>query len=178
MKLKYGSNNPAWKGGKINSRGYIMLRIPEHHRARKNGYVLEHIVVMENILDRQLKDNECIHHINGIRSDNRPENLRLFSSNSEHHKPGNHPSRKHYCKCGQPSKGYGLCARHLAQFKRTGRTWDFENKLIRKNRPKFCHCGQPVKCRDLCSRHYQQWRKDKIGTNIKAGYMLEIVDSS
>jgi len=56
-----------------------MLRTPEHPRAGKGNYVFEHIVVMEQILGRYLLPAETVHHRNGIRDDNRPENLELWT---------------------------------------------------------------------------------------------------
>lgn len=72
--------NLNWKGGKIRHHAnYIMIRIPNHPRAKRNGgYVFEHILVMENLLDKYLEVGETVHHLNGVRDDNRPENLELW----------------------------------------------------------------------------------------------------
>lgn len=50
-----------------------------------NGrYVPEHYVVMEKIIGHPVKKGERIHHRNGIKDDNRPDNLYLCASESEH----------------------------------------------------------------------------------------------
>lgn len=75
------------KGGighkKYRSDGYITIYFPDHPRSTKEGYILEHVLVAECILGRWLKDNECVHHINGKRNDNRKENL-VVMTKSEH----------------------------------------------------------------------------------------------
>ena len=74
----------AWNGGKIIYNGYIFILKPEHPRSNKKGYVKRADLVMEDILKRPLKQGELVHHINHIKTDDRPKNLKLFSSNSNH----------------------------------------------------------------------------------------------
>ena len=73
-----GSDGPNWKGGKRTSKnGYIMIYIG---RGKGRGkYQFEHILIMEQYLNRKLLKHETIHHKNGIKKDNRIENLELWS---------------------------------------------------------------------------------------------------
>jgi hypothetical protein len=72
------SANGHWKGGRTRHKaGYVMVRVPDHPRARRGQYVFEHILVMEDMLGRHLLPEESVHHRNGVRDDNRPENLEL-----------------------------------------------------------------------------------------------------
>jgi HNH endonuclease len=60
--------------------GYARIRMPEHSRADKAGMVLEHIPIFEASLGRQVdwQFGETVHHKNGVKDDNRPENLELW----------------------------------------------------------------------------------------------------
>jgi hypothetical protein len=55
-----------------------MLLVPDHPRAGSSPYVFEHILVTEQMLGRFLLPDETVHHKNGVRHDNRPENLELW----------------------------------------------------------------------------------------------------
>jgi hypothetical protein len=83
--FKPGNKHPRWKGGKIrHSRGYIVVLCRKHPFAGKYGYLLEHRLVMEKHLGRYLFPEEQVHHINGVKTDNRIENLVLVKNLSEH----------------------------------------------------------------------------------------------
>lgn len=89
---KYGATNPAWKGGVTywrkhgNYKPIKYVRCPSDllPMARKDGYIMEHRLIMARHLGRLLKRTEVVHHINHDPHDNRIENLELFSSNGEH----------------------------------------------------------------------------------------------
>lgn len=58
--------------------GYVRLYVPMHPEANTRGYVYEHRIVAESILGRRLCKNEVVHHKNGLRWDNREENLAVM----------------------------------------------------------------------------------------------------
>lgn len=78
-----GHKNAMWKGGETvtshSGGGYIKELCPNHPNADPGGYVLQHRLVMERTIGRYLKSSERVHHKNGDRQDNRPENLELWT---------------------------------------------------------------------------------------------------
>lgn len=83
-----GENNPNWKGGKKYVDGYVYCHSPNHPNATKNvPYVLRSRLTMEEHLGRYLEIYEDIHHKNGIKDDDRLENLEvlLHKDHGKHH---------------------------------------------------------------------------------------------
>lgn len=82
------TNSPKYKGGRyITSNGYAMVRLyPDnplygHLPYSNKNYVLEHRLVMSQMLGRPMVKGETVHHKNGDKTDNRPENLELRTGN-------------------------------------------------------------------------------------------------
>lgn len=63
---------------KTNSHGYVLIKTHDDPTAPRGGWPLEHRLIMEQHLGRELYEGENVHHINGVRDDNRLENLELW----------------------------------------------------------------------------------------------------
>lgn len=67
-----------------NSLGYTMIKVgKDYFGTTRSGWIQEHRYVMEQSLGRPLGKGEHVHHKNGDRTDNRLENLELWSGKKD-----------------------------------------------------------------------------------------------
>lgn len=101
---------------KIKMGKYLCTFCPDNPRATKEGYVYTHVLVAEQNLGRYLRKGECVHHVDGNKLNNSPDNLIVFKTKADHtafHKGANIikiddvyvalPNKKSICPiCGKP----------------------------------------------------------------------------
>lgn len=66
---------------KVRKDGYVSIYFPDHPMSTKDGYIMEHDLIMECLIGRRLREDEIVHHKNHVRCDNRKENLELMTFN-------------------------------------------------------------------------------------------------
>ncbi|WAA19804.1 HNH endonuclease [Gordonia phage Kabocha] len=82
---QYRRTGKVWEvreatGSYVNDAGYVLVYEPDRPDAQISGWMMEHRKVMADFLGRPLRENENVHHRNGVRHDNRLENLELWVS--------------------------------------------------------------------------------------------------
>lgn len=92
-----GRTGTRFKGGRrYTPRGYVEVWVPHEERKNpKRKYYLEHRLVMAEVLGRPLEPQERVHHLNGVKDDNRPANLELWTNG--HSMPGVRAADVQHC---------------------------------------------------------------------------------
>lgn len=81
-----GYKNSNWNGGRYKTTaGYILISCPGHPKASpQTNYIPEHILLWEQGHNQVLPQGYVIHHLNGIKGDNRLENLTALPRGKHH----------------------------------------------------------------------------------------------
>lgn len=153
-----------WNIKKIVSKGdYNYALVPEHPNATKNGYVLEHRIVMENYLGRLLDKNEVVHHKDGNKKNNNIDNLEIMSQKEHASLHGkNYGHQMVLLKCPWPECQKIFPIRKNKSF------------LIKKNKYQCTCCSNS--CRGKLTREIQlhgitDELKNTISENLLAEYI-------
>lgn len=82
----HGPHHYRWAGGRyLSSKGYVLIWMPNHpHAHASDNHIYEHRYVMEQKIGRYLRSTEIVHHKDGNKQNNHPDNLVLKFSNAEH----------------------------------------------------------------------------------------------
>jgi len=78
------SDHHHWNGGINHHKRGIQILCRDHHRADKNGYVFEHILIAEKVFGRELSIKNPVHHYNGNPFDNKNGNLIICEDQGYH----------------------------------------------------------------------------------------------
>jgi len=122
-------------GVTVDKNGYVLRKANGHPFANSGGYVREHRLVMEQKLGRYLRPEEVVHHINGVKADNAPENLKLYASNAEHK--------------GEDMQGNSWAKGDFGNAKRRVKTYRTPVELLQSIRELAAALDRPVQRNDL-----------------------------
>lgn len=132
------------RGRYVDKLGYVVIHVPGHCEATTNGWAREHRVIMSEFLGRQLAQREHIHHKNGVKDDNRIENLEVLDWSS-HGKFHNKPTRS--------------VEQRIKISKSVKRSWDKRGRRVG-----CCvdGCDQTHRARGFCLVHYRKFLRGTL----------------
>lgn len=88
MSGKFGKDSPNWKGGKFvcknRNTSYVLIRRPDHPRSHSDGYIYEHILIVEKALGFSIGSEAVVHHIDLNGLNNELSNLMVFNCSADH----------------------------------------------------------------------------------------------
>ncbi len=90
IKRNYGADHPNFKGGHISGSGYKVISRLGH----SNLY--EHRVIAEQMVGRPLLPNEVVHHKDGNRLNNNPDNLQVMTVSAHNQLEGRRRAQRHH----------------------------------------------------------------------------------
>jgi len=144
-----GPENGRWKGGRaVDEMGYVLILNRDHPHARSNGYVREHILIVEKALGKPLPPIAQVHHFDGIRGNNDQGN-HVICQDDAYHKL-----------LHQRTRAYEACG-HASWLKcKFCHEYDSPDNLI-----SAVHNGRHSQHHSSCRRDYNReyYRKNKQG---------------
>lgn len=155
----------------VTTHGYVRVKVGKGHPlADESGYAYEHRLVASEQLGRPLTKQEIVHHLNGVKDDNRPENLEVhpsrWSHNAEHRvllasrqAPGQANERIR-CACGCNEALWRFNAQHLEVRFISGHN----GRLNRKSRPPGPGTGSQNRAKTHCPQGHPY---DGVNTRVK-----------
>lgn len=171
VSAQMGERSHLWKGGRRkHAAGYIQVKRRDHPHAGKDGYVMEHRLVMEAHLGRYLTADEEVHHLDGVKSNNQLENLQVLSV-TEHRRLTRLEEaarREAPCKvaemypgeyaCGNKARHItGLCQGHYFKYHHH-RVFLGQVNPARARKPRTTcaasGCPRPLYARGVCEKHH------------------------
>jgi len=95
-----GCKSANWRGGTRKHNDKISIYMPGHHREDDKHYVLEHIIIAENVLGKPILKCTPIHHIDRTPANNKNNNLVICENKAYHGLL--HQRQRAYDACGNP----------------------------------------------------------------------------